>query len=121
MPLIASESPSRKKKRVRSEFRENLSFVGFVDLLEGTEKELAEAKGFRTRRWVNPRGLPFYDCECGSRKPCQDMGKIRKHLQTHLRMFAQEQPSMYAAPLERDSTSRSSSLLSSRSTSSGSI
>jgi hypothetical protein len=38
---------------------------------------------YRIRLWLNERSMAFYDCECGSRRPVQDLARIRKHLLTH--------------------------------------
>ncbi len=37
----------------------------------------------RIRVWLNENGLQYYDCECGKRKPVQDLYKIKQHVVRH--------------------------------------
>lgn len=38
----------------------------------------------RIRVWKNENDSLFYDCDCGKRKPLQDLKKIKKHVDGHL-------------------------------------
>jgi hypothetical protein len=55
------------------------------DELKGKCRYEAEESGplSRIRVWLNEHGLQYYDCECGKRKPVQDLYKIKQHVLRH--------------------------------------
>jgi hypothetical protein len=67
-------SNNNKRKRKRSASLSELKFCN----------NFAKSGPFsRIRVWVNDRNMVFYDCHCGKRKPLQDLGKIKRHAESH--------------------------------------
>jgi hypothetical protein len=71
-----SISGSRRKRRQRSAFIHELTYKGRYH--PDTTNCLS-----RIRIWINSSGLQYYDCECGKRKPVQDLYKIKQHVNRH--------------------------------------
>lgn len=66
------DRPSRRKRRESA--RKNLVF----------RKTLENSGPFsHIRIWTDDKGTNYYDCDCGSRKPVQNLSKIKKHLKLH--------------------------------------
>ncbi|MES1910270.1 MAG: hypothetical protein MHM6MM_002895 [Cercozoa sp. M6MM] len=71
-------SSSVKQPRKRSADISDLDFVEY--LIMDSDKSLPVTHAWRRIRvWINERNMIFYDCECGRRKPVQDLNKIKKH------------------------------------------
>jgi hypothetical protein len=69
----APENPTKNKRyRKRS-----------ANISELTFKSMHSAPFEHIRIWENDRKMIFYDCDCGRRKPIQDLNKIKRHIQTH--------------------------------------
>jgi hypothetical protein len=70
------KSVGKNKKRIRSADVSELSFIGVYNKESGPMYE-------KIRVWENSRRMVFYDCECGKRKPVQDLQKIMRHVERH--------------------------------------
>jgi hypothetical protein len=71
-----SLSPMKKKhSRQRFAFAHELQYKGPYETGTGPFSKI--------RVWVNDRNLHYYDCECGKRKPVQDLYKIKQHALRH--------------------------------------
>lgn len=71
--LSRSEFSDNLGIRKRSADRFDLTFFGYYD------HEPESSSSHVIRVWVNSKLMRFYDCYCGSRKPVQDINKIRAH------------------------------------------
>lgn len=65
-----------RRRRQRSAFVHELTYKGryHTDSNESFH---------RIRVWTNENNLQYYDCECGKRKPVQDLYKIKQHVLRH--------------------------------------
>ncbi len=70
------DEPEKKRARQRFAFQHELNYKGSYQP-EGGEF-------YRIRVWVNGNNAHYYDCDCGKRKPVQDLYKIKKHVLRHL-------------------------------------
>lgn len=66
----------RKRRRQRSAFAHELTLKGYY--MPDDPGSLS-----KIRVWVNERNMQYYDCDCGKRKPVQDLYKIKLHVVRH--------------------------------------